>query len=455
MKNFWTILFLCAALSCAAVSARAGGPMLVDADNSGEPARWKNGVIRWKADRGPLTRAISNQKAIDQWVKPLFEKWKNAALPVKGGNPVVTVALDFIYEGTVDADITKDNYPDYTNPDFSRETVIIFDSDGSITQDFFERQGVSEMECGLPKNCIAGLGAPLADASTKVVNGGFMILNGRLIDGVNTRDNKEMAADQFKAVILHEMGHLLNLDHSQVNVEMAESCAARRSYNCPEGGAIPTMYPASLSQEQFLFHRDDVVTLSWLYPAQAFSDNFCTVTGEIKNAEGKGMQGVNVVAKNVNNPIDDARSWVSGVLYKEGTANGTYILAGLNPGEEYEVHYEELLHKYDGGGGFGPLGADSPVNLGAAVIPGPGGTATVKCGGGGQLISMPEFALTGTPQTSGAEAGLTSAEPAKEKKGWCQLNPSAALDWRGFAAGVWPCALLLLIFLKRCDRKSS
>lgn len=440
MKNFWAIFFL-----CLSISAQAGGPMLVDANKSGEPARWPGGVIHWKVDRGPLNRAITNQKAIDQWVKPLFEKWRNASLPVKGrAAPVGTVNLEFVFEGTAEADITRENYRDVTDPNFSRQTVVIFDTDGAIMEDFF---GGAALECGQPMNCIAGLAAPLVDASTKVINGGFVILNGRLIDGVNTRDNKEMSADQFKAVILHEMGHLLNLDHSQVNLGMAESC---RSFNCPEGGAIPTMYPASLSREQFLFHRDDVATLSWLYPAQAFQDNFCTVTGEVKNAEGKGMQGVNVVAKNISNPVEDARAWVSGSLYPPGTENGTYILAGLNPGEEYEVHYEELTHKYDGGGGFGPLGADSPVNLGAAVIPGPGGTATIRCGGGGQLISMPSYVLTGMPQTSAAESGLPAGEPAKEKKGWCQLNPSAVLDWRGFAAGIWPWALLLLFFLKRC-----
>lgn len=447
MKNFWTILFLCAAVLSAAVSAQAGGPMLVDAGKSGEPARWRNGVVRWKADRGPLTRTITNQKAIDQWVKPLFEKWKSAALAVSGrAAPAVTVALDFIFEGVVDADITRENYRDYTDPNFSRQTVVIFDADGTIIENFF---GGAALECGQPMNCIAGVAAPLADASTQVINGGFVILNGRLIDGVNTRDNKELSAEQFKAVILHEMGHLLNLDHSQVNLEMAESC---RSYNCAEGAAIPTMYPASLSREQFLFHRDDVVTLSWLYPSEAFLNNFCTVTGEVKNAEGKGMQGVNVVAKNVSHPIEDARSWVSGSLYPGGVENGTYILAGLNPGEEYEVHYEELTHKYDGGGGFSPLGADSPANFGAQVIPGPGGTATIRCGGGGELIAMPEFSVTATPQISAAETDLTPGEPAKEKKGWCQLNPSVALDWRGFAVGSWPLALLLLIFRKRCDK---
>lgn len=415
--------------------AFCGGPILVDDFGSGEPSRWpfdarsKKWVIHWKVDKGPLNSKINNQTAIDQWVKPLLEKWKNAALPIAGSDqPQTTVALDFVFDGKLDIDVTADDTK-FLSADINDPlpTVIIFDEDGSITQKHF-----GTIACGEAKNCIAGFAFPIKrDASTKQILRGFVVLNGSLVDGINTADNKEMNPDQFKGVILHEMGHLLNLDHTQVNVEMAESCI---SFDCAGGDAIPTMYSASLSREQFLFHRDDIIAISSLYPSQVFQQNFCTIQGNVLNDKGEPMGGVNVIARNIKDPILDARSMVTGNLYPASSKDGQYFLPGIVPGQDYEVIFEELLQKYNDGGGFSPMGLDKPTGFGMGHIALGNGAASVRCNRGGEVIQIPSFKMAAVA-VPGADPGASPlpASTVTEKKGWCQLNPKAErpsdIDW--------------------------
>jgi len=127
------------------------------------------------------------------------------------------------------------------------------------------------------------------------------------------------------------------------------------------------------------------------------TSKFCTIRGEILDEDGNGKQGVNVIARNVNDPLRDARSMVSGtyfpgpVIAGRRIMDGHYTLAGLVPGQVYEVTYEELTHEYDDGGGFMPLGTESPEDVGSGVIPGPDGVAQIPCNAAGDVALMPAF----------------------------------------------------------------
>jgi len=445
MKRFFLLLLV------VGLTAQAGGPMTVDdVSLSGSPSRWpfRNGkwVLHWRADLGKLTPNIDNEEAIEEWVKPLFEKWKSVTLsdPDDRTKTINTVALEFVYDGTVNKDITADNYGEYIfhTVDQRPDTVIIFDIDGSLIEKFCLDDGKSEKECKSQRKGIAGLAGILnRDASTKRIQNGFIILNGILLDGISNDENPEMNSEQFKSVITHELGHLINLSHTQINFELSEECHEVDDFDCPTGQAIATMYPASLSYDQFTLHRDDKVMVSYIYPSDAFQENYCTVVGEIIDSEGKGVKGVNVLAKNVLDPVVDVRSGISGAYYPETADDGRYVLPGLMPETDYEISYEELTHLYDRGSGFPPLGPASPTGVGAGLIADEDGKTTIRCEKGG-VKRMPDY-------TMDLKKGPDVDENPKEGKsggGWfCSVNS-------GDPKSVLPFLLLLLVpyfFYKR------
>lgn len=429
---------------------------------TGEPSRWpydpetKEWVVHWKIDKEATTKRVQG-KTIYQIVKELFDKWKETKLPdpdAAANVPEEEKYVDIVSlriehneaEDVLPQDVTLENYQNYVTYEFDPgaipPTVVIYDQDGSI---------LSAM--GYPRN-IAGLGAPLNRSGDRtVIQNGYVILNGRMIEGVN--DAREV--ERFKAVILHELGHLFNLSHSQLNLDLAESCD---TFNCPNGYAITTMYPSAKSTEQFLFHRDDVIALALLYPKMdennkpLLETKYCTIKGTILDKEGNGYPGVNVVANNVkaDQSAKDARSMVSGAFFPgpsiagRRVMDGQYVLAGLMPGETYEVHYESLTHDYDVGGGFMPLGTESP-DVGEGLI-----AADVPCHQGGEVITLSDFQISG--QASEAPLPDRDINPAglpPTKKGWfCQLQPEGA-DWRsGFVYGFF---LFLLSILLACRRR--
>src|SRR3989338_4677246 len=469
MQRFVKSLLIISFLSFGFFNVFAGGPMLVDdITNSGEPSRWP-----FNATKGKWVVEVwgdpGQDAIIRRLVVPLLDSWKNVKLNLPDGSTIVTVALDIQYKGKLSdleaykdiGDITVSNYTLFTNvaeqdQTVTPPTVIIFDADGSITENYFA--GQESEKCPKPKNCIAGFAAPSRlDRAHKVIQAGVAVLNGRLINGISNSDDGELASStaeaekRFLGIILHEIGHMLNLDHSQVNLEIADACSL--SGSCEQGDQVVTMYPELKSTEQFILHRDDKVAISFLYPNQAFKDNFCTIVGEIQNEEGKGMQGVNVIARNVNEPFIDARSMVSGVMFGYDTANGTYHLAGILPNKEYEVFYEELNQAYvvELASTFSPLGVDSPKDFGSDIIPGPDGKQTVHCSsGGGQTISMPAIRIVSSelPQSPGesADEGASS-----QKKGWCSLQPNASqqVDFGSFFSYILIYAALLPLVVCR------
>ena len=317
--------------------AHAAGPLIVN--GSGQPLVWSGGVVDWNPDRGTLG-ALSNSDAI-ALVADNFAKWQ--AVP--------TASLSIGNGGQLPVDVTAANVNSFIGVCGDGLSPIVFDTDGSIT-DLLLGNGSS--------NSILGFAGPeCGTLSPPVITEASAVLNGKFIDGVQTGNNPEISVEEFGAVFLHEFGHYLDLDHSQINLLEAFDG------NPANDDAVATMFPILINgMEAATLARDDEVSISTLYPTAAFSSGFGRITGQILMSDGTTpFQGAYVIARNVANPRLDAIGYASGALDTGSVPalQGSFQLPGLVAGASYTVEVEAIYPGFTGGSRIGPF--STPVGL--------------------------------------------------------------------------------------------
>ncbi len=350
-------------LTTISTAAFAAGPFyLYETASGGYDARtWAGGTFNWKYDTGtlgpyqalPATDAdketcknlAGQEKPLESlcgyMMKPcgivmcievILKEWaeKKSFL---GDNvtQVATSSIKAVNAGSIGKDdITSENFSIESGykykDDLPEKTVlIIFDDeakDGILAQvGHGDKLGLT----GLEPN----------DDKTANYTGGWLILNGK------------MAGDEtFPATIMHELGHLMGLDHSQLQ---KASMDAANNEKVEEG--VPTMYPYLLGKFQFVLNIDDTVSLAMLYPTSGFKNSFCVIEGDLTDADDKPYQGINVIAyaNGASEQFLDSRSSVSGAIYppcSDDKGSGHYVLAGLVPGVPYNVIYEPIYSEF-------------------------------------------------------------------------------------------------------------
>jgi len=324
--------------------AGAEGPLLVN--GAGDPLVWTTIPVPFNADRGTLG-ALDNATAIAH-VAQNFGVW--AAVP--------TASISAANAGALPVDVTAANYTSYLGVCNDGLSPIIFDTDGSITDDVFGA-GAS--------NSVLGFAGPECGTYVPpVITEGSAVLNGKWIDGVSGSGNPEIPVTQFDGVFVHEFGHYLDLDHSQIN--LTEALDGDASNN----EAIATMFPFLVSGTNMsTLTLDDRVAISTLYPAPSFATGFGTITGSVRRSGGTPFQGAFVIARKVSDPRITAVGVVSGARYfptnqggpPDPSLEGSYELPGL-PAGSYTVEVEPVFGAFTGGSSVGPL--DPP-----ALLPGP------------------------------------------------------------------------------------
>ncbi len=388
-----TALVLIAILAIASV-ASAGGPFVVDMLNeTGSAQRWEDDTLPWSVDPGPLSDQIDNAEARD-WITEALAKWTGVTIPNADLDDVSTSTIATRFSGVLDEDVDETNYTQYISSS-PGETAIIFDTNGDIVAALVGEQN---------RDMVVGLSQPLlSDSSGLHIIKGVVILNGRLqSNGVLAADQDD-ANDLFKATVLHELGHLLNLDHAQTNFDVAQGCT--RDGSCPDAQFIPTMYPQLLTPRQGDLSREDKIAISWIYPSAAFESDFCTITGEIFDSDGNPLKGVNVIAQRVSQSEtmqrNDTRSYVSGVLYPGCSGDSRYNLHGIVPGQQYQVTYEPIGSEFTGASDFEPLD-NPPRGFDGGTIAAPDGATTVSCDEGGETIEMAAVTIDVTNPCTGS-----------------------------------------------------
>ncbi len=325
--------------------AVAGGPLFVN--DGGEPLVWAERPVPWNSDQGGL--GILDQASAHQLVDDAFAVW--AAVP--------TADISYADAGSLPVDVVATNVGGFVGICGDGLSPVVYDTDGTITDALFGA-GAS--------NSILGFAGPECGTFTPpVITEASAVLNGKFIDGIASGGNPEIALETFLGVMVHEFGHYVNLDHSQINLLEAFDGTTLNDF------AIATMFPFIVSgPETATLTRDDEVSLAMLYPAADFATATGTITGAVRRGDtGAPFTGAFVIARNVEDPRRDAVGYVSGTRFVAGSTDpaaaalaGSYELAGLTPDATYTVEVEAVSPLFTGGSAVGPL---SPP----ATLPGP------------------------------------------------------------------------------------
>jgi hypothetical protein len=408
-----------ALLAAGVMPARAGGPLYVTgytSEKPGQPYRWILNPVPYKTDRGGLGNQTNT--GATALVRDAFQAWQD----------VDTADIRFDNVGQLDFDVTANNVAMFmnaigncSNPSYPTN-AIVYDLDGSIIT-----------ALGMDNNSVLGFaGHVCSDDDAGVYTRGWSVLNGRFINGQpSTASHRTVDLDTFKATFIHEFGHLLGLDHSQINL----NCLT--DITCPAEDllALPTMFPVLVDESQATPKTDDRAMLSLLYPAPHFNSTTGRIQGRVFFADGRTQaQGYNVIARRVQAPRSTAVSCVSGFLYTAGVGDpfapsgmdsefffgsrdqtllGYYDIAGLHPGD-YTIEVEAINNSGDtpfvNGSGVGPIGSDlgfqfkmpGICNLQFLHYPSsPGDSCSAKSiltmGAGEVLDTQTDVILLGTP----------------------------------------------------------
>lgn len=308
----------------------AGGPLYTF---NGKAYRYKSDTISYTLDRGPFGIFTSSQA--QTLANASFKTWDD----------VVTSNVTFKHSiaDTLLVDVNASNYLDYTTmTDFVYDGInpIIFDNDGSITEALFGT-GASQSVIGF-----AGSGDKDNDG---YFDEGESVMNGKLADGsINS-----FTLEEWKSTFVHEFGHFLGLDHTQINGEYS-SDAAKTIY-------VPTMYPFATVNDVPLgdLNPDDIAAISNLYPAPSFFNTTGKITGTVTRVNASVVRGANVIA--ISTGADSLMNQISTVTDYFDQNNGMYTIIGLNPGS-YIVRTEPINPNFTGGSSVGPY-ASSGVDI--------------------------------------------------------------------------------------------
>lgn len=268
---------------------------------------------------------------------------------------------------------------------------IVIDDDGAVVAKFFgsaNRYTTLGFAAVISHNPVTGQAIK-----------GEAVFNAACLQGIElegcTTGGFSFTDDDFISFVVHEIGHFLGLNHTQVNLtEAADDDASNDD-------KITTMYPLFTPGNGANFktpERDDAVGLAFLYPSGSFSTSRFSVTGTVFDEDGTTeFACANVVARNSGAGLSrtDAVSFVSGQLCPDGSFNGScdgnYEIRGLDPAQSYTVEVELIKSAFVGASGIPPCDGSGERPTFDAQTYGSSVTGTA-----GQATAGVDFTLTNT-----------------------------------------------------------
>src|SRR5688572_3770261 len=299
----------------AVVGSNAAGPLMIWNRAERIPYRWDVSTpVSVYTDSGPF-------EVIPPQYTPIPNEVADAAVAFSIGqwNDVETSS----FQAQIVGDFASIGLPDINRaanagmvigPDNGGGIHVIYDADGTIMRDFM----------GVPSSVLGVASPEWADESTGTLTESWVIVNSQL---------RWVGDDQllnYRAIFTHEFGHAINLAHSQTNGAVQQYADTKGPLSCgtslPYSTAITlndreTMYPflnvrpttGNGLQMSTVNVSDDKTSVSNLYPAPGYPESHGSITGRILKTDGsEGITGINVIARNIDNPYAAAISSMSG-----------------------------------------------------------------------------------------------------------------------------------------------
>ena len=386
----------------ASFSAQAYGPLYVFDYESGTPWRWDvtepvdvwvdggnfaSGTVRLRNPDLPTCNAEGGWQCYEEiYVEFTNEQGKArvddalaswSAVPTSSFQAAVAGSFADIGIGGEDGDITgaPEEFFEGEGGEVLHEIIgsvnnggihVLFDEDGSVMANVM----------GAPYG-VLGIASPeWGDETTGIITEGWVVIGG----GQTYYNDADLV--QMGGVITHELGHSFNLAHTQTNGQVVMygnfGVVTTGPVDCSAhwyvGGEYQLPYPQSTTPTPenmavmypYIDHNpgswsgptgehqatastvEDYAAISSVYPAASFASETGTITGTVTYPFSRdGIIGVNVVARNIDNPFEDAVTamagdWNDGV---PGAAQGMgeYILQGLTPEARYVIHVENIF----------------------------------------------------------------------------------------------------------------
>jgi hypothetical protein len=310
----WLTRLAAAFVALAAANAHAGGPMWICNDGAKTPVFYSPATVNLNYDLGNLGPRTKAQA--DAIVTNSVALWTNV--------PTATITIG--RGADLPVDVTTLNYAPYLANSGDGINPVIYDTDGSITDDLF----------GLgAKNSILGFaGSSYYLAPTCRYAEGRAVINGFF--GVTDTT--------MGMVIAHEIGHLIGLDHTQL-----DSAQGLASSN------YPLMYPIAY-RNVLTLHEDDVAAVSALYPDATVNSVYGQVSGVFVLADGTTpVRGANLWA------TETTTNKVYSIVSDYRTQNTGFFKLLLPPGN-YQLRAGAINTGFTGGSSVGPYSEVYPTD---------------------------------------------------------------------------------------------
>ena len=115
-------------------------------------------------------------------------------------------------------------------------------------------------------------------------------------------------------VMVHEFGHYSGLGHTVVNGQIYIGDTTGPSPDSTTFGSPPDPFAEDVVETMYPFYfgpgigsgtleKDDISSLSALYPEAGFQTTTATITGVVRSSSGQPLSGVNVIARNLGGPL--------------------------------------------------------------------------------------------------------------------------------------------------------
>lgn len=336
-------------------SAMAGGYLAVD--NTGQPYKWA-GPVTVNLDQGPLGHLSKTQA--DALALDAMNQWTGTNIP---GSGVQFLRGPDLSEDHGEGSSTNPEFDLY--PPHDGKTAVIYDQHGSIIETLGAGASLS----------VIGFAGPVIpdDYSPAPLIEGIAVLNGRFTDdNVVIEQPFDIPAEEFRGAFIHEIGHMLNMDHSQIALQHSDTGLESGTFipglgggglgKPPDHRGRPTMFPIVLPDISSL-EMDDKAWIRELYPAPGYNPG--SISGIVTDFDGEPVSGMNIIAFSADDPTSMI-SCVTGYTDADptNTATGKYRIPGLPPGSVWVVDSEPISDAFTGGSKVGPQ--NPPV-----AMPGP------------------------------------------------------------------------------------